>query len=750
MNKFTQIQRTTAWLLAFLLVVPLVFSGVAGAASGSQASVVTPTNDFNYFAQVYPRLNDSNPVFKTATYEDIAYVFESEGNFAVLIGGAWSEQTQATIGLINEVAKEQGIKTIYNFDTKLDGASLDIADTGNAFAYKYVDLVNKYFKNLSLYDQRTPDNSVSYTKEDGSVVAADKINSPFLFVYNKDHKGEDGKPAPVVAYLNEPKVWEDFLTNGAVDTTKTTAYKEAVREVLGSASNYVTINESDYIKEAFNRNYAGENAGQIIFEETDQDLIYEHVTYHQLRQILEHEGNSVILWGGSWCPNTQAVIKYINDYAASHGSRKVYFFDTKLDGGLKVAEPHNNTGGPRGENPHNTEDLQIRTTDHPYAKLYVDLVNTYLTNIITQNNSAEEPRTIDYTNSAGKVISGDRLQVPYLFVYNKDNKDADGNRAPILGHIELMYSWTNIQPDYSKEGEEFPVGARYQNFAKALDALYSRLEATPSGVQAVKASSKESADGQITGTSAALEYRLLGEVEFTKATGSSITGLTPGTYEIRYAAKPGYQGPTTKDGATAISYAPGQAIQLTIRSGEFVDVATDAWYYPAVEFLTSRNIASGTDNEHFSPNAKLSRGQFVVLLLKAYGIAPEAEGADNFADAGDAYYSGYLAAAKKLGIAGGVGDNRFAPEADLSRQDLLALLHRALEALGKLPAGTVGTASGNLDQYSDADQIADYAKPAFEALLAGGVITGSEGKLNPQQLSTRAQAAQILYNLLSR
>lgn len=752
MKPFVQTRAILAFLLTVILIAPVGIGNVSAEAGVTVKSgaLKAEVNQYNYFDQVYPRLNDKNHVFKTATYEDIVHLFESEGNFAVLVGGAWSEQTQATIGFINQVAKEQGIKTIYNFDTKLDGDSLDIADTGSPYAYKYVDLVNKYLKNLNLHDKSTPELNVSYQKEDGTTVNANKIEAPFLFIYNKDHKGTDGEPAPIVSYLNEAKVWNDFLSNGELDASKTAAYKKLVGNVLGSASDYSVIDESDYIKEAFNRNYAGENSGKIIFGEQDGDLIYEHVTYHQLQQILKSQGNYLLFFGGSWCPNTQAIIKYVNEYAKEQGVDKIYFFDTKLDGGLEVGEPSNNTGGPKPNNPHYTEVLQIRATDHPYAKLYVDLVNTYLTNIITENNSAEKPRTITYTDALGQVVSGDRLQVPYLFTYNSNNKDARGNSAPVLGHIELMYSWTNIQPDYVKEGDGFAEGARHQNLITALDALFSRLEGTPSNLTTTKATSSANADGAINGTSPALEYRLVGESEFKKAGGSSITGLIPGTYEVRYASKPGFQGPTTKDGATAVTYSPGQTVQVQVRSGDYSDVSADSWYYPAVDYLTSRNITAGTDGERFSPNAKLSRGQFIVLLSKAYGIQPEASGADNFSDAGDTYYTGYLAAAKKLGIAGGSGDNKFNPDTEILRQELATLLYRALEVLDQLPSLQAGEAGGALDEYSDAGQIAGYAKQAFTALVEAGIIGGSGGKLNPEETSTRAQTAQILYNLLSK
>ncbi|WP_342563430.1 S-layer homology domain-containing protein [Paenibacillus sp. FSL R7-0345] len=1061
------------FLAASLLVLPV---HAAKADPAAQAEAVLSSlpegqvSHYNYFNNVYEHLNDENHVFKTATYEDIVHLFESEGNYAVLVGGAWSEQTQAEIGFINEVAKEYGVSTVYNFDTRLDGDSLNIADSSNKFAYKYVDLVSKYLKNLNLYDKNDPEHNVSYVTKDGQTVTANKIESPFLFIYNKNNVDANGNKAPVVAYLNESKSWSDFQTGGALDTAKVSAYKAQVGKVLGAVGTYNVIDESAYIKAAFNLNYEGENEGKpTIFTEADGDLVFEHVTYHQLKLILASQGNYAILFGGSWCPNTQAIIKYINEYAKKHNIGKVYFFDTKLDAGVTVAESGNNSGTKGSANPHNNNELQIRTTNHAYAKLYVDLVETYLTNIKTENNTAAKPSVISYVDANGNTITGDRLQVPYLFTYNKDNKDADGNSAPILGHVELMYSWENIQPTYvDTRNTTYPTGHRFNNTVKALNSIFSRLEAVPSGLNGAAPTAAGASDGKITGTlNKTLEYRSVTDTVYTAVTGEAITGLAPGTYLVRYASKPGYQGPTALDGATAIPYNAGESVAIevpaygeqaaptglagvapttpenkdgritgttkaleyklstvteyvyatdveitglvpgtyhvrfvakegykagkvtdvvvpaytapsngnnssgggavapaatpapatttsgntvtavakaavttdeatgvttatltaaevqqladsakkaeaegkqavleievassaltqtaelklprsafnaiaestdavikinyanvgtitfdaqtaaaisgaadagdisitiakvslneegkavlgdrpvydlavkagdsnvsefgggkvkvsvayTLQAGEaahavviyyitpegsletvrgnyqaasgkvdfvtthfsqyiigynpvsFTDVASSSWYSEAIGYLAARSITSGTDANNYSPNAALTRGQFVVLLLKAYGIAPEEAGAVNFADAGNTYYTGYLASAKKLGVATGSGDNRFKPDDQITRQELFTLLYRSLKILNELPEGT---ASAGLSGYSDAAQVAAYAQEALQALTAGGIIEGNNGKLDPQGLSTRAQAAQVIYNLLSK
>lgn len=1012
--------RTLSVLLASALVLPVFQAGTARAAEVS--SFNSAVSHYDYFSDVYPHLNDTNHVLKTVTYEDLVTLLDSEGTYAVLVGGAWSQETQADIGFINQVAKQYGVDTIYNFDTKLDGQSVDIAEqqaspyskvvtstsqgvttnTTNYYDFNelYVELVNKYLTNLNAnseatitYNKKSPDKVTTSgtVTATSSVIAsgeAKKIESPFLFIYDKDHKDGEGNAAPIIASLEKhgssaDYSWNDFLTadqndGDALDAAKVDNYKAQVLNVFNKvpAADYDSLTNWDFIAPAFNK-HEDKTVGKDIFpthEENgkvvgdDGELVYEHVTYDELTHLLANQGNYVILFGGSWCPNTQAAIRYINEYAKKYNVDKVYFWDTKLDAGISVLDP--------SADPHNSTFLQVRDTNHPLAKLYVDLVNKYLTNIKTQYLPATN--NVNYTENDTNVVAN-KLQVPYLFAYNKDNKDADGNNAPILGHVELMYTWKNIQPDYAvAEG----TIRNHTNYTNALDKLLTRLETVPTGLAGVAPTSSANNNGQITGTTnKALEYKLKSAADsaYTAVSGNAITGLAAGTYSVRYAAKNGYNGPTVAaTGPTAVPYVAGQAVDVivpayvgsttpttptnpttpttpaeevnavnsvtvtgttdsatgetvaavsasdvtslitkaskaeaagknavigfqvpaaanttssqltvprssfnsiasstnaavkadlsiasvtfdekavasisasaqsgdisvivsqselteegkqvlgdrpvyelsvfagdtqistfgggkvqvsipyTLKAGEdaesiviyyvtaageletvrghyhaatgtvdfttthfsqyivgfnkvsFADVPATAWFHHAVSFLAARNITGGTDATNFSPNAELTRGQFIVLLLNTYGIAPEANGAANFADAGNTYYTNYLAAAKRLGIATGSGDNKFNPNNPITRQELFTLLYRSLEQLGELP--TVKT-DATAASFADAADIAGYAQTAFAKLVETGVIKGSGNKLNPEGVSTRAEAAQVLYNLLSQ
>lgn len=179
----------------------------------------------------------------------------------------------------------------------------------------------------------------------------------------------------------------------------------------------------------------------------------------------------------------------------------------------------------------------------------------------------------------------------------------------------------------------------------------------------------------------------------------------------------------------------------------FKDVSADAWYSDAVGFIAARGITLGTGNGHYSPEAKLTRGEFLVMLMRAYGIKPDTDMTNNFSDAGNAYYSGYLAAAKRLSISAGVGSNMFEPDREITRQEMFTLLYNALKVMNELPTGTSGK---SLESYSDAGQIAAWAKDAMTLFAQTGTISGSEGKLTPADTTTRAEMAKVLYNLLAK
>ena len=414
-----------------------------------------------YYNSDYNYLNDEISVFQSITWEQAVYLFQQEGNYLVLFGGSWCPNTTAVIDYINEAAKNAGVDTIYNLDFRLDGTTGDshIRETngseksGAAYNYLYGELVTRYLTNLNDWVEYTVDSesALTYTNSEGKDITVSKAQVPFLFLYNKDNTvnnaGDtiEGEKYPIV-YGFEKMLYRDANGEKALftdretqnETTRVTDYTEqlnnAIFDHIGTSSDKYalsTFTDADYIRLAYN-----EKSDRNIFKNGDRINI-QTVTYKQLEWLLGQDGNYLILFGGSWCGNTQAVIDIINDYAVEN-DLIVYNFDTKLDGGYAK------------KNWGYSEEVHIRDSNNVFAKWYVDLVNEHLDNIETEY-TIESGNYIYYladpADENTKVIAN-KLQVPYLFAYNKDIVDANGHDTPILGHAEKMYVLDESSEDY--------------------------------------------------------------------------------------------------------------------------------------------------------------------------------------------------------------------------------------------------------------------------------------------------------------
>lgn len=179
----------------------------------------------------------------------------------------------------------------------------------------------------------------------------------------------------------------------------------------------------------------------------------------------------------------------------------------------------------------------------------------------------------------------------------------------------------------------------------------------------------------------------------------------------------------------------------------FGDVGSEAWYKKAVTYMSARGIVNGSRG-NFSPEKKVTRADFLIMVMKTFGIEIDSTSTENFVDAGNKYYTPYLATAKKLGLVSGLGGNKFAPEATISRQDVCVILYGVLNKLEQLPSQK--TTVVKLDSFFDKETISDYSEVAMSYFVESGILSGNGRYLAPRESSTRAQVVQILYNLISK
>ncbi|MBR5315084.1 MAG: S-layer homology domain-containing protein, partial [Clostridia bacterium] len=172
----------------------------------------------------------------------------------------------------------------------------------------------------------------------------------------------------------------------------------------------------------------------------------------------------------------------------------------------------------------------------------------------------------------------------------------------------------------------------------------------------------------------------------------------------------------------------------------FIDLGAHAWAKDAINSLADEGIIRGTSENTFAPSANITRADFAILLVRAFKMTSESE--ENFADVAESdYFAKELAVARNTGLINGIGDNKFAPRNNITRQDMMVIVYRALVAMEK----ELDTAAISAPDFAN---VADYAKDAVAALVNAGLANGKSGKIAPTDYTTRAEVAVLLKRIL--
>lgn len=179
----------------------------------------------------------------------------------------------------------------------------------------------------------------------------------------------------------------------------------------------------------------------------------------------------------------------------------------------------------------------------------------------------------------------------------------------------------------------------------------------------------------------------------------------------------------------------------------FADISGVGWANTQIEALASKGIINGTSETAYSPQEKITRADFISLLVSTLSLTAKFD--TNFTDVKSTdYYYNAIGIAKVLGVTDGTGDNRFDPSAKISRQDMMTLTARAMLIANKLKAmdGTVR----DLGSYSDLSKVSSYAVESAATLVKNGIVSGSGNNIAPLDYATRAETAVILYNVYKK
>lgn len=202
---------------------------------------------------------------------------------------------------------------------------------------------------------------------------------------------------------------------------------------------------------------------------------------------------------------------------------------------------------------------------------------------------------------------------------------------------------------------------------------------------------------------------------------------------------------------TAIVYTKTTGTYSVISNPKtFADVKTH-WAKRDIDSLASKLIIAGVTNNTFAPEKKVTRAQFVTLLIKALGEEPQVE-KSGFKDVkANDWFAGAVSVAVKLGVVKGYDDKTFKPNALVTREEAAMMTVQALSLAGLDITISPAETEKRLKQYSGNFSISTWAKSSVAFCLQNGIIKvdGKRGLVLTEGC-TRAESAVLIKNMLTR
>ncbi len=183
---------------------------------------------------------------------------------------------------------------------------------------------------------------------------------------------------------------------------------------------------------------------------------------------------------------------------------------------------------------------------------------------------------------------------------------------------------------------------------------------------------------------------------------------------------------------------PAKAQAVAISEGSpFMDISTGDWFYKAVAYCQENGLISGKGNGKFAPNDNMTRGELAAVLYR-HAKSPDVTASVDFDDVEpDAWYTKAVTWAQESNIVSGYGNGRFGTNDSIRREDIAAIFWRY--------AGrpTIGRDA----EFADMAQVSGYALEAVAWARANGIISGKgNNRFDPKGYATRAEVATMLMN----
>ena len=465
-------------LLTVLLAVVMVFGVFSLTACGAGTN---PDEEYNYYGTKYEL--DGDVKIEAATFQGVYKMFTTAGKFLLYVdseGSGAAGRFQA----INKLAQDWDV-TIYHFNPDLSGGygadntskqntnilTLSAADaTAYASQLKTVQDTLVAISNVESIDDWS-DNTLY------GISGAESTNTAGALEYK-------GKIAGSASYDKGAQA----IASVATRRPSYAQYgdpKTPVPEMYNTGS----INTMNLFGD--NRLHMYNDDGTDALTEEKTDVYVTVANYEMFAHLMDNnEGYFAVFFGGTWCPNTQAIAMLTNDLAKDYGISKIYFFDPRLEDGTKIdaADGDGTEADPYvvvENSAYLASNLNTRNGDNTGAAynfnyLYAQFLDEYLPEYDSEWNYGV---TFQITSN-GKVGTYTKMCVPNMMMFNGEDEGA----AEMVGLAEAEYTYANTSVEGTAENVE------WTNAIKAIfdENPYAYYAPLPDEVEATEESSSES------------------------------------------------------------------------------------------------------------------------------------------------------------------------------------------------------------------------------------------------------------------
>lgn len=207
--------------------------------------------------------------------------------------------------------------------------------------------------------------------------------------------------------------------------------------------------------------------------------------------------------------------------------------------------------------------------------------------------------------------------------------------------------------------------------------------------------------------------------------------------------------PSTFDGNTATLKRAGHSVYTVIELDKSLSDVAGHWAQADIDLLTNKLVVEGVTDTTFEPERSITRAEFAALVVRALGL--DAQGSSSFSDVNSSdWFSGVVGAAAEAGIVDGYEDGTFRPQNVITREELSAMVVRALAYAGQDVSVTAAEQAELLGKFADASKIV-WGQAEVAAAIKSGIVDGmTDTTISPDTNATRAQSATMLKRFLTK